>query len=184
MDCSPRSLLNLAQTFMATKPSSWQIGVAAEAVAAAQFARAGCDVSVQYGADQPEYDLIVARGDQMVKVSVKGSQDGGWGLTQSYIQNADYHGAIDQWLNRHGATTIFCFVQFKGVSLQELPRLYLATPTEVANRLRESAIGRGETILYENHVWGPRAHAAGTTDRIPDSWKFTEDRLVSLLGEA
>ena len=37
--------------------SSWHVGVAAEAIAAAQFARCGVAVSVQYGADQPEYDL-------------------------------------------------------------------------------------------------------------------------------
>lgn len=41
--------------------TSRHIGVAAEAAAAALFARAGFDVSVQYGANQPEYDLIVAR---------------------------------------------------------------------------------------------------------------------------
>jgi hypothetical protein len=35
------------------KPSPWHIAVAAEAFAAAQFARCGFDVSVQYGADQP-----------------------------------------------------------------------------------------------------------------------------------
>ena len=38
--------------------SSWHVGVAAEAYAAALFARCGYDVSVQYGANQPEYDLI------------------------------------------------------------------------------------------------------------------------------
>jgi hypothetical protein len=67
---------------MPTTFSSWHVAVAAEAAAAALFARCGCDVSVQYGADQPEYDLVVARGPKMLKVSVKGSKDGGWGLTQ------------------------------------------------------------------------------------------------------
>ena len=55
------------------KVSSWHIGVAGEAFAAAQFARYGIDVSVQYGANQPEYDLIATKGDKMLKVSVKGS---------------------------------------------------------------------------------------------------------------
>ena len=64
--------------------SSWHVGVAAEAYAAAVFARYGYDVSVQYGANQPEYDLISVCGDKMLKISVKGSQDGGWGLTQNY----------------------------------------------------------------------------------------------------
>lgn len=71
-----------------TVPSSRHIGVAAEAVAAAQFARVGFDISVQYGANQPEYDLAVIHGDEMLKVSVKGSKDGSWGLTQSLIKDA------------------------------------------------------------------------------------------------
>ena len=74
---------------MSDRPSPWHISVAAEAVAALQFARCGFDVSVQYGADHPEYDLIVAKGDSMLQVSVKGSQDGSWGLTQSFLKNAD-----------------------------------------------------------------------------------------------
>ena len=57
--------------------NSWHVGVAAEAMVAAQFARYGYDVSVQYGADQPEYDLIASRGDEILKISVKGSKDGG-----------------------------------------------------------------------------------------------------------
>jgi hypothetical protein len=56
---------------MKKKVSSWHIGVSAEAFVAAQFARYGIDVSVQYGANQPEYDLIATRGDQMLKISVK-----------------------------------------------------------------------------------------------------------------
>src|SRR5271169_59856 len=94
--------------------SSWHIAVAAEAIAAAQFARCGFDVSVQYGADQPEYDLVVAKGDRFLKVSVKGSQKDGWALTQSYMKKAtelsgkrgDYHGAIALWLERHGSCTV------------------------------------------------------------------------------
>ncbi|MCC6971877.1 MAG: hypothetical protein IT434_16830 [Phycisphaerales bacterium] len=80
---------------------SYHVAVAAEAFAAGLFARCGLDVSVQYGANQPEYDLVVTRGEKMLKVSVKGSQTGRWGLTQSQlaeIGNADYHGAIDLWL--------------------------------------------------------------------------------------
>lgn len=59
------------------KMTSWQVAVAAEAAVAMLFARAGWNVSVQYGANQPEYDLMVSKGAKMLKVSVKGSQDGG-----------------------------------------------------------------------------------------------------------
>src|SRR5437660_1834897 len=87
--------------------SSWHVGVAAEAFAAGLFARCGLDVSVQYGANQPEYDLVVVKGDKLLKVSVKGSQDGSWGLTQSYLEKANYHGAVDAWLSRHKPRTVF-----------------------------------------------------------------------------
>ena len=102
--------------------TSWQVATAAEAFAAAQFARCGWDVSVQYGANQPEYDLVAVDGERVLKVSVKGSQDGKWGLTQSYIENADYHGAADKWLAKHSKKTVFCLVQFKNTSIDELPR--------------------------------------------------------------
>lgn len=162
--------------------SSWQVATAAEAFAAAQFARCGWDVSVQYGANQPEYDLVAVDGDRMLKVSVKGSKDGGWGLTQSHISNADYRGAADAWLKKHSQKTVFCLVQFRGIPATELPRMYLATPMEIAAWLKAAAAGRGDTILYERHVWSERAKAAGTVDAIPDSWLFTEARLAQVAG--
>lgn len=160
--------------------TTWHIATAAEAMAAAQFARCGWDVSVQYGANQPEYDLMVTRGDDVLKISVKGSRDGGWGLTQSFIRDADYHGAVDKWLKRHGKLTIFCFVQFKEVPLAELPRIYLATPQEIGRQMKESANGRGDTILHERKVWSNRAFAAGTVDEIPNGWIFTARRLEQM----
>ncbi|VVB96490.1 Uncharacterised protein [uncultured archaeon] len=163
------------------KINSWHVSIAAEAFAAGVFARCGYDVSVQYGANQPEYDLMIAKGEKILKVSVKGSQDGGWGLTQSYLNNAEYHKAADVWLSKHNKKTIFCFVQFEGIKLNELPRIYLATPIEVANRLKESARGRGDSILYEHHEWGHKAAGAGTTDKIPDHWKFSKERSEELF---
>jgi hypothetical protein len=164
--------------------SSWHVGVAAEAITSAMFARCGLDVSVQYGANQPEYDLVVVRGERLLKVSVKGSQDGGWGLTQSHLKEAKYHGAVDIWALRHKPRTVFSFVQFKNVPLDQMPRVYLATPAEIAQRLKATAKGRGDTVLYEQHVWGPRAHAAGTREQIPESWKFSLARVEFLLESA
>ena len=161
--------------------NSWHVGVAAEAIAAAQFARCGYDVSVQYGANQPEYDLICVHEDQILKISVKGSQDGAWGLTQGYKKGCDYHQAVDKWLNNHHKKTVFCLVQFSEVSLNELPRVYLASPDEIARRLNDSAGGRGETILYENHEWSPWAAGAGTVDKIPDEWKFSTERVKQMF---
>ncbi len=169
---------------MPKRVPSFHVGVAAEAIAAAQCARLGWDVSVQYGANQREYDLMIARGGKVMKVSVKGSQDGSWGLTQSHLRSANYHKAVDSWLSDHSALTIFCFVQFKGIALDALPRVYLATPAEVAERLKASAGGRGDTILYEEHTWTARAAGRGTIDRIPESWRFSDARLLDLSSRA
>ncbi len=160
--------------------NSWQVSTAAEAIAAAQFARVGWDVSVQYGANQPEYDIVAVCGERMMKVSVKGSQDGSWGLTQSFLEKADYHSAADKWLAKHTKKTVFCFVQFASAAISELPRVYLATPSEGSDWLKASANGRGDTILKESHTWGKSAHAAGMTEQIPVGWQFSASRVDRL----
>ena len=161
--------------------NSWHVGVAAEAIAAAQFARYTYDVSVQYGANQPEYDLIAVSGDKMLKISVKGSQDGSWGLTQSFKKGHTYHEAVQEWLSRHHKKTIFCLVQFKNVDDSQLPRMYLASPEEIAEVLCKEAAGRGDTILYEHHEWGATAKAYGTVDKLPESWRFTKERAEEMF---
>jgi hypothetical protein len=161
--------------------NSWHVGIAAEAFAAGLFARCGLDVSVQYGANQPEYDLIVANKDNMLKISVKGSQDGSWGLTQDYKKDRSYHEAIDVCLSKHCKNTVFCLVQFDKIAIDELPRVYLAAPYEIAEALHKSSNGRGDTILHEHHTWGKTASAFGTVDDIPASWKFSKQRVDQLM---
>lgn len=165
------------------KRSSWHVGIAAEAFAAAQFARYGVNVSVQYGANQPEYDLIASIDDKILKVSVKGSQDGGWGLTQSYKKDCSYHEAVDKWLKKHGEKTIFCLVQFLDVKDDELPRMYIATPAEIAEELKKSRGGYGDTVIREYHKWGSTSVAAGTEDIIPERWSFTKTRVDEIFDE-
>jgi hypothetical protein len=131
----------------------YQVGVAAEGFAAALFARAGFHVSVQYGANQPGYDLIVERNRVAYLISVKGNQDGGWGLTQSYLEKANYHAAIDTWSKRHKAELIFCFVQFQHKQHTEMPEVFLARATEVAADLRASGGGLGDTVLWMKKEW-------------------------------
>lgn len=161
--------------------NSWHVGVAAEAFAAAQFARYTYDVSVQYGANQPEYDLIAVSGDKMLKISVKGSQDGSWGLTQGFKKGRTYREAVQEWLNRHHKKTIFCLVQFKNVGDDQMPRMYLASPQEIAEVLCREANGRGDTILYEHHEWSATASAYGTVDKLPDTWLFTKARADEMF---
>ena len=167
---------------MKKQVSSWHVGIAAEAFAAAQFARYGIDVSVQYGANQPEYDLIATSNDTIRKISVKGSQDGSWGLTQKYKKGCSYHEAIDEWLAAHGKKTLFCLVQFKDVKDTELPRIYLAKPVEIAKMMKASRNGIGDTILYEYHKWSGNAKASGTIEQIPEAWLMTKDRVNTFFN--
>ena len=75
-----------------------------------------------------------------------------------------------------------CFVyQFMNVPVEEMPRIYLARPSEVLEQLKRSNGGSGYSSLRENHEWGPRARAAGTTDRIPDEWRLTADRVSAMF---
>jgi hypothetical protein len=163
---------------------SFHVSVAAEAFTAALFARCGYDVSVQYGANQPEYDLIVTRGASVLKVSVKGSKEQNWGLTQKYLQNADYHTAAESWFARHGPRTIYALVLFFDNDALKMPRVYLATPREIADRLKATANNRGDTILHERKVWSQRAHGAGTIDEIPGAWAFSQQRIEQFLAVA
>lgn len=76
-----------------------QCEIAAESYAACLLAQAGYDVLVQYGANQPNYDLVASKGTRFIPVSVKGSQDGGWMLAVKYKTSVrTYHEAIDVWL--------------------------------------------------------------------------------------
>ena len=74
-----------------TKMTSRQCEIAAESFAASLFARAGYDVLVQYGANQPHYDLVAVKGERMLLISVKGSQSGVWMLaTRGKIPGVSY----------------------------------------------------------------------------------------------
>jgi len=164
------------------KVSSWHIGIAAEAFAAGLFARLGFNVSVQYGANQPEYDLLVEKNKEVMMVSVKGSQTGSWGMIQKYKNKSNtYHEAADEWSADQSDKVIFCLVQFRGKDEMTMPNLYLVRHNEIAETLKKSRNGVGETILHENHTW-KSGIGHGTTDRLPERWRFSPDRINELIG--
>lgn len=163
--------------------SPYHIGVAAEAFAAGLLAHAGCDVSVQYGANQPDYDLIAAKANKTLRISVKGSQDGAWGLSQSYLADADYHRAADIWLSKQKKYIVYMLVQFKDIELGQCPGAYFVTSMEIVQQLKASSKGRGDTILHEDHTWSKRAHGYGTTDKLPNEWIFSAQRLNKMFRE-
>jgi len=167
---------------MDEKVGSWYIGIAAEAFAAGLFARIGYKVSVQYGADQPEYDLLVEKNHEVIMVSVKGSQTGSWGLIQSYKKGNTYHQAADLWANNQSAKIVYCLVQFKGTSIVDMPRVYLARPYEIAQQLKKSRDGKGHTKLYENHTFR-QGVGSGSTVKLPEHWAFSSARIEHIIGE-
>jgi len=160
--------------------NQFHVAVAAEAFAAALFAQAEFDVSVQYGANQPEYDLMISKGDLIARVSVKGSQDGGWGLTQSLKKTRSYHEAAELWGKSHGTKMIYCLVQFYGVQVGQMPRVYLATVPDIVKALKNLRGGQGYTSLAENYVYR-KGKLRGVQDKLPDTWLFSTDRAEQLV---
>jgi hypothetical protein len=171
------------------KPGSWPITVGAAGIAAAQFARCGFDVMIQAGHDKPWYDLVVTKGGNLLKIGVKASEDGRWRLAESYLQRAaqlsgkknDIHRAIGLWLDIHGERTVYCLVQFEGVALNQLPRIYLATPAEIARRMREAAERTGQPYLYEQYDWTAPDTGCTETTSLPGSWLFSHERIQDLV---
>ncbi len=170
------------------KSISWPISVGAQGIAAAQFARCGFDVLIQAGHDKPWYDLVVTKGGNLLKIAVKGSEDGRWCLAQSYqragsVSNkfSDGHRAIDFWLDIHGSRTVYCLVQFEDVALNQLPRIYLATPPEIAQRMHESAERLGDPVLYEQYEWISPETGYSALEALPSSWLFSDERIHELV---
>ena len=170
------------------KSISWPITVGAKGIAAAQFARCGFDVLMQAGHDKPWYDLVVTKGGSLLKIAVKGSEDGRWCLAQSYqragsvgSKSCDGQRAIDLWLDIHGSRTVYCLVQFEDVALNQLPRIYLATPAEIAQRMRQSAERLGDPALYEQYEWISPETGYAAIEALPSRWLFSDERIHGLL---
>ncbi|SRR5882672_1733126 len=155
-----------------------QCEIAAESYAACLLSRVGYDVSVQYGAHQPHYDLVAEKAKRFLPISVKGSQDGGWMLAVRY-KNKDrsYHQAADAWLAAQRSDVIFLFVQFLGVLMGEAPRVYIARPNEIATHLKSQRGGNGYGALEEG--WAPRKRSK-YKHKIPAKWVFSEKRVNEL----
>lgn len=173
-----------------SKSATWPITVGAEGIAAAQFARCGFDVLVQAGRDKPWYDLAVTRAGNLLKVSVKASDDGRWDLTQSFSRTrrtsdpaggVDCRHAIDLWVDSMGSKTICCLVQFEGVAIDRLPRMYLAFPYEIAVHMRLTAHRTGDCVLQEHYEWAD-ADGVNQIEALPATWNFSQARIQELLN--
>lgn len=179
-----------AFTSIPGKTTSWPISIGAEGIAAAQFARCGFDVLVQAGRDKSWYDLVVSRAGYLLKVSVKASENGRWSLTSGYSRRAmelagsrmDCPSAVDMWLASYGSRTVCCLVQFENVALDEMPRIYLAFPQEIALRMRETSERVGQCALLERYEWNA-ADGSERMEMLPVEWRFSERRIEHLLDQ-
>ena len=154
----------------------YQVNVAAEAFATVVMSQAGYDVAIQYGTVQPDWDIIATKGERVLKLQVKGSQDGGWGLFQKYIRDANYHRALDEWLAAQKQDTIYFLVQFLNVQVGDAPRCYIAKPTDMVAHMRTTRGGHVYTSLRENYAY-TRGIGAGHADIIPASWLASQARI-------
>jgi len=159
--------------------TSRQCEIAAESYAACLLAQSGYDVLVQYGANQPHFDLVANKGTRFLPISVKGSQDGGWMLAVRYKQaGCSYHEAIDYWLAAQRKDVIFMFVQFFQVEMGEAPRVYVAQPPEIAMQLKGQCGGRGYGSLQEDI--GRIRPKSKYDHRVPSEWLFSQSRIDSI----
>ena len=158
-----------------------QTAVAAEAFAAGIFAQAGHNVFVQYGANQPGYDLLVSNNNKSLHVSVKGSTNGGWLLTTKKADGT-YEGALEKWILKN-RDFLFCFVQFNSVQVGQLPRIYLAFGDEIENHLKTAYFGDLALSLWEYYSpkKGPNK---GKIQQVPKDWIASEARINEIFSRS
>lgn len=156
-----------------------QCEIAAESYTACLLAQSGYDVLVQYGANQPHYDLMAVKDERILPISVKGSQDGGWMLAVRYVRpGVSYREAIDQWFAAQRPDIVYVFVGFFNVTIGQAPRVYVARPKEIADQLKAQCSGRGHGSLQEDTpTFYPRAKYL---DKVPSTWCYSTDRINSI----
>lgn len=156
-----------------------QSEIAAEAYAASILARSGYNVSVQYGARQPDYDLVAEKPGRILLVSVKGNKDGGWPLAVSHkVTGSSYHQAIDNWRAEQRSDIIFILVQFLNIALASAPRVYVARADEIAAYMKSQNHGNGHGALHEDirrdHPKSKYSH------KIPAEWEYSQKRIDAI----
>jgi hypothetical protein len=156
-----------------------QCEIAAESYSASLLAQTGYDVLVQYGANQPHYDLVAVKDSRILLLSVKGSQAGGWALAVSYKNSSrSYHQAIDAWHHAPRPDVVFILVEFLGIPLGIAPRVYVSRPAEMATHMKTQCNGNGHGSLAED--WLRDHPKANRSDIIPKSWLFTSHRIDTI----
>lgn len=86
-----------------------------------------------------------------------------------------YHESIQAWKQKQSTGIIFMLIEFKDVPVGSLPRAYIAKPDKIAKHLCSQFGRRGWGALVED---SQREHPHSQHhDKIPCSWKFTQERI-------
>lgn len=160
--------------------TSRQCEIAAESYTACLLAQSGYDVLVQYGANQPHYDLMAVKGEERkLPISVKGSQDGGWMLAVGYKKpGLTYLAAIDKWLSVQRQDVVYALVGFLNVPLGQAPRVYVVRPPALAAQLKAQCLGRGYCSLQEDSpTYYPNSK---NKDKVPAEWHYSTERIDTI----
>jgi len=95
-------------------------------------------------------------------------------------KNIDCRSAIDFWMDSQGSKTICCLVQFESVAINQLPRIYLAFPNEIAFEMRLASERTGQCALQELYEWtSPEGKLE--VGSLPTSWRFSQERIQELV---
>jgi hypothetical protein len=168
--------------------SSRQVSTAAENIAAAQFSLYGFDVLEQASRTRFVYDLGVAKSGGMMKVMVHASLDGIWDLVEPYLERsprvqprkADCHRAIDLWLEHQSRRIACCLVKFESADLRQMPRIYLASAAEIAEKLHEITNHLGASSLCEEYEVTD-SYGGRRVESLPSKWRFSQARIAELM---
>jgi len=87
-----------------------------------------------------------------------------------------YHKAIEAWRKVQDPETIFAFVEYTKVELGQMPHVYLASSDETAAHMKTQDNGAGGTSLWWDWSKSKGKHK-GFPNKIPEDWKFSENRL-------
>ena len=165
------------------------ISLSAEGIAAAQFARAGFDILPQAAHEKPNFDLAVTRAGALVKMSVRATDSGRWDLVSPFLRGiygsksrrADLQNAVECWLDSQSSRAMCCLVQFGDVPLDQLPRIYLAAPNDVARRMLDTLERTDDASLFETYEWKSPFEDNHRIETLPNAWRFSPERIEELL---
>jgi hypothetical protein len=149
--------------------SLYHVSISAEGFVCGALAHCGYDVLVQYGANQPLYDLVAIRGRQRLLINVKGSSQKAWKLTQPKKAAPKRNNGITIpqayaiWKRRYARNALFALVYFPpNLSKGTAPEIYMVSKKEIVASKKLSNSAR---FLHKD---------------IQPGWKFSQSRIDAL----